>query len=125
MITNRKIIFGEFGLGILLAIACQMSTQLQLPVKDAVASINANCFELNSAMTIAFLVALISGEAFTFKGRNMKAIARNSTVLFLANSFIMGLYPLAGLYAPALVLATLGGNIIKFYSVSRNILMVI
>lgn len=129
MISNMKIYILEVIFGVVFLLLILMLQSIAGENVDTVVSIlnttSNNIFQLNIAIVVAFAVGLIMSKAFSYKGRDLKKIARGSTALVFANSTIMVLYPVAGIFSVVLILPTFVGNLIKFWSIAKNILEVI
>ena len=131
MRSNKKLFSAELAIAIVLSV---MITVLKITIQSPtdtvevlsfINKINDKCFELNLSLVVAFLISLIIGKAFKYKDRNMKRIARNSTILFLTNSIIMIAYVWLGYYGIAIIIPALVGNVMKFWDIPKNILEVI
>lgn len=84
-----------------------------------------NLYDFNLAITIAFLVTMVTSRSFRYKERDLPVIAQHSALFFITNSLLMSIYPNLGSYAIALVLPLLLGNLFQLWNISRHILGVI
>ena len=125
MISNLKIYILEIIVAISLCGLVFLINSFFEEHEAIIAGICADCFQLNLAVTSAFIIALVAGKAFKCRGKNLKRIAKGSTTLLLINSAIMIGYRAIGVHGLELVVAATVGNVVKFWSISKNILEVV
>lgn len=130
MISNTKIYLVEFVMATLsLVIAMVLRKYLNenaiTVMAEASELLCSGIFQLNLAIVVAFSIGLIMSKSFEYKGRKLKKIARGSTLLMLVNSTVMIFYPVLGVFSLAIVIPAMTGNLIKFWSIAKNILEVL
>lgn len=128
MKTNIKIIISE-GVAALLLLVCTTLKEYLLPTIDipiiawqSVAQISQNCFDLNVALVIAFIISLMLDDSFQYKKRRLPLIAKNAIYLVAFNSTILLLSPILNNYSIIVVIPALYGNAQKVWDLAKHIL---
>lgn len=94
-------------------------------LSDTYINFLSNLFELNLAIVIAFIMAIIVERKIAYKGRQLKRITKNSVLIVVINSIIMSSYGLCGMFGLAVVVPTLIGNMCRVWGICREILEII
>lgn len=129
MRNNRKIIIKEIAIFLIVASIIFILQNIQdieaLSNEVKIQNFLQSCFDLNLAIAIASLVALMIEKKVQVKGRQLKRITCNSLLIIFFNSLIMASHNLFGIYGLPIVAATLYGNVIKIWDLSKYILCII
>lgn len=127
MISSTRIFAFELTGAVLLVGITSLLLLLGISPQDceALSTSCQNLQDFNIAVTIAFLINMVTNRSFQYKGRNLSLIARHSVVLVLGNSLLLSLYPFFGAFKVAVVLPTILGNLVQFWNISKNILGVV
>ncbi len=83
-------------------------------------------FDLNMAIIVAFLIALVTNRAFCYKDMALNRIARNSTAFFIVNSLLLVIgFALNVEMATCIFVVVTIGNLVKFWDIAKNLLGVL
>ncbi len=128
MKTNIKILTSE-GAVVLLLLVCVMLKECLLSTLDvpiitwqSIVETSQNCFDLNNALVIAFIISLILDGSFQYKGRKLPLIAKHAVYLVAFNSIILLLSPILNNYSIAIAFPALCGNAQKVWDLAKHIL---
>lgn len=128
MKTNIKIIISE-GIASLLLLVCIILKEhllyaLGIPIItwQSIAQVSQNCFDLNSALVIAFIMSLILGGSFQYRGRKLPLIAKNAVYLIAFNSIALLISPMLDNYSIVIAIPALYGNAQKVWDLAKYIL---
>lgn len=128
MKTNIKILTSE-GIVALLLLVCIVLKRYLLRTSDipiitwqSIMQVSQNCFDLNAALVIAFIMSLILNGSFQYKGRKLPLIAKSAVYLVAFNSVILLLSPVLNNYSIVIAIPTLYGNAQKVWDLAKYIL---
>ncbi len=123
--TSAHVIVCEIGICAILSVAILVTKQLSSDVLENISKIEQPLFDFNMAVIMAFLIAIITNNAFCLDGNRLKRIARQSLVFFLINSCGLIVSFCFDDYALAVMVSITFGNLLKFWDITENILGVI
>ncbi len=128
MKTNIKILTSEGAVVLLLLVCvilkeCLLST-LDVPIItwQSIVETSQNCFDLNNALVIAFIMSLILDGSFQYKGRKLPLIAKHAVYLVAFNSVVLLLSPILNNYSIVIAFPALFGNAQKVWDLAKHIL---
>lgn len=123
----RQVFFVELILAISLTFACVFTDSIivELELSNAYVSLMSNLFELNLAVVIAFMIAILADRKIKYKNMQLKRIASNSILIVAVNSIVMSGYSLCGSFGLAIIVPTLVGNMCRVWGICREILEVV
>lgn len=127
MKTLRQVFIVEVILAIALFVELVIisATHIKQELSDTYIIFLSNLFELNLAIVIAFMMAIIVERKIEYRGKQLKRITRNSVLIVVINSIIMSSYGLCGMFGLAVVVPTLIGNMCRVWGICREILEII
>lgn len=127
MKTLRQVFIVEAIMAIALSVELVIINEapIRQELSDTYINFLSNLFELNLAIVIAFIMAIIVERKIAYKGRQLKRITKNSVLIVVINSIIMSSYGLCGMFGLAVVVPTLIGNMCRVWGICREILEII